>query len=292
MKYALLLLLLFLPFVNAQDVEVGLYLLNLGKFDVSSGAFTADFYLSMRCERNCSDFEFVNGRASSVEKIIDSPKEKFYRVQAALVSPVDLRSFPFDVQRMEIALEDKRSDRSKVVFSPNLNESGIDPSVVFVGWDVLGWRAFERPHRYDAYDETFSQYVFAVDIARIGLNSFFKTFVPVLIIVLIVLFSFVMDPDKITNRLTVATSSLVGAIVFHISIANQIPPIGYLTIADKFMILTYFILLLSALLNIGLLELSERKKSDVVERVHRATEYTVFVLVPLLYAAFFFIVLP
>ena len=39
--------------VQAQEddkIDVGLYILNLGRLDISTGAFTADFYLSLQCE--------------------------------------------------------------------------------------------------------------------------------------------------------------------------------------------------------------------------------------------------
>ena len=52
--------LLNLALISAQKVDVGLYVLNLGKFDVATGSFTADFYLSMKCDSYCSpdSFEF------------------------------------------------------------------------------------------------------------------------------------------------------------------------------------------------------------------------------------------
>jgi len=91
--FLLAFILLLTPLVAAQEeVQVGLYLLNLGKFDISTGSFTADFYLSMECENECSpeNFEFMNGRASTIEKIIDDPNLKFYRIQANLNSQIDL----------------------------------------------------------------------------------------------------------------------------------------------------------------------------------------------------------
>jgi len=86
------------PLASAQEVHVGLYILNLGKFDISTGSFTADFYMSMKCPGGCppDSFEFINGRASSIDKMIDEPNEKFYRIQANLNSPIDLKMFPFD----------------------------------------------------------------------------------------------------------------------------------------------------------------------------------------------------
>jgi len=285
-----LVVMLLVPFASAQKEGIGLYILNLGKFDVATGAFTADFYLSVKCLSECTtDFEFMNGRAASIDKIIDEPNEKFYRIQANLNSPVDLRRFPFDSQQMHIILEDKKLTTENLVYVPIMGESGMDESISFTGWNIDGWDADVKEHRYDIYDETYSQYIFTVNISRIFINSFFKTFMPVLFIVLILLFSFIMDPDKITTRLAVSTSSLIASVMFHISISNQIPPVGYLTIADKFMILTYFVILASVILNVIILELSERKNQKLVDKVHRATEYSTLAVVPILYLIFFLV---
>ncbi|MFA5888205.1 MAG: hypothetical protein WC852_05855 [Candidatus Nanoarchaeia archaeon] len=275
------------PMASAQNVDVGLYILNLGKFDISTGSFTADFYLSMKCEDKCSDFEFVNGRASSVDKIIDEPNEKFYRIQAALNSPVDLKSFPFDSQKMQIILEDKENTVDSLVYVPVEKESGIDDSIAFTGWNIDGWETEVKEHYYKPYDETYSQYIFNVDISRIAFNSFLKTFLPVFFIMMVTMFSFVLDPDKITTRLGMAGSSLVAAVMFHIAISSQIPPVGYLTLADKFMVLTYFILLVTFILNVVMLELHERKQEAKLMKMHRITEFSMLGIVPLIYVIFF-----
>ncbi len=274
-----------IPTINAQDVYVGMYILNLGRFDVATGQFTADFYLSMKCEQTCSstNFEFMNGRAASVDKIIDKPNEKFFRIQANLNSPVDLKKYPFDSQKMQIIIEDKENTLDKIRYVPLRDESGIDKAIFFTGWNIDGWKADTKIHEYPVYNETYSQYVFSVDISRIKANSFIKTFLPVIIIVLIVLGTFVMDPDKIVNRITLVSSSFIAAVMFHVTISNQIPPVGYLTFADKFMILTYFVMLVAFGVDIVILELSERKMTELLEKVHRATEYSMFVVVPLLY---------
>jgi len=283
-----LFVLLLLSPVLAEQMQVGVYVLNLGKFDVSTGAFTVDFYLSIKCDSPCEpDYEFMNGRATSVEKIIDEPSEKFYRIQANLVSPVDLKKFPFDSQKMQIILEDKERPIEDLQFVALTDESGIDDSIAFTGWDITGWTATVVDHYYPVYEETYSQYVFTVDISRIMFNAFLKTFLPVIFILLVVLFSFVLDPDKASTRLAMAGSSLVAAVMFHVSISNQIPPVGYLTFADKFMVLTYFVLLLTFVLNVGMMELQEQKKTELVEKLHRYTEKNVFFVVPLLYVLLF-----
>lgn len=286
----LIVILLLSSLVLAQKVGVGVYVLNLGKFDVNTGSFTVDFYLSMKCEDACSnDFEFLNGRASSIDKIIDLPNEKFYRIQANLNSPVDLRSFPFDQQLMQIIIEDKKNVIDEIEYYPIKSETSIDDSIAFTGWNIDGFKSESKKHFYNIYNETYSQYVFTIGISRIGFNSFLKTFLPVLFIILIVTCTYIMDPDKISTRLAMVSSSLVATVMFHISISNQIPPVGYLTTADKFMILTYFVLFLSFLLNIILLELQEQKRTELVEKIHRKTEYAMFIVTPVIYVLFFVI---
>mgnify|MGYP001615919942 CR=1 FL=1 len=273
-----------------NEIQVGLYLLNLGKFDIATGSFTADFYLDFNCESTCPkmDFEFMNGRASSLDKIIDEPKEKFYRIQANLNSPVNLRSFPFDKQEMQIIIEDKKAARDSLIYVPNEEESWIDDSIAFTGWQLGQWKAVEKEHDYKVYGESYSQYIFTIPIERIKINSILKTFLPVIFILLVMLSGFFLDTEKILTRLGMSGSALVASVMFHISISNQIPPTGYLTFADRFMILTYLIILLSFGLNVIILKLQERKKKDLVEKIHRYTEYSMFVIVAVLYALLFY----
>ncbi|MEM2089689.1 MAG: hypothetical protein QXL88_01175 [Candidatus Pacearchaeota archaeon] len=281
--------------VNAQEpekVNVSLYILNLGKFDLATGTFTADFYLGFKCENHCNiDFEFMNGRASSIEKIIDSENEKFYRIQANLMSPIDLKKFPFDKQKLQIIIEDKKKTIEDMVYVVNLEESGIDPSIIFVGWNLEDWKAEVKEHNYEVYNETYSQYVFTIPISRILINAIFKTFLPIIFIILVMLSSFVLDPDKITTRLSMVGSALVASVMFHVSLINQIPPVGYLTFIDKFMILTYFVMLLSFLINVVILEMQERKNESIVKKIHSYTEFGMFIIVPLLYFLLFLIFL-
>ena len=283
----ILVLLLCTSSAFAQTASIGAYILNVGKYELSTGSYTVDFYLSIKCENKCDpNIEFMNGRATSFEKVIDKPNDKFYRIQASLQEQVDLRNFPFDKQKITLLIEDKEKTIDTFIFTPN-EEAGLDPAVKFVGWQIQDWQHNVTEHVYDVYDETYSQYQFTITIARSTFNAVLKTLLPVFFIVLITLFSFIIDPDKITNRLTLVTSSLVAAVMFHVNIANQLPPVGYLTFADKFMVLTYIVLLFSLATSIILLELSERQQKERAEKVHRITEFSGFIIVPLLYLLLF-----
>ena len=127
-----------------------------------------------------------------------------------------------------------------------------------------------------------------VDIRRAKLNAFMKTFMPVIFIMLVVLSSFILGPDKAGTRLAMVSSGLVACVMFHLSITSSIPPVGYLTFADKFMVLTYFILLGSFFLNAWIMVLIDKKKDEArAQRVHKSTEWSVFFVVPALYVGLF-----
>ena len=274
------------------EVKVSVYVISLGKYDVATGSFTVDFYLDLQHAAGVdpTGFEFVNGRASSTDLMINTPTEHFYRIQANLVSPVDLKRFPFDHQKMQIILEDKNNTIKKLCYVPLTAESDLDPAVTFIGWNIDRWSASVREHLYGNWNERYSQYVYEVDISRLAINSFMKTFLPVFFIVLIVLSGFAMGPEQAPTRLGMAGSGLVAAVMFHVSIASQIPPVGYLTFADKFMVLTYLVTLVSFLINVVIIAAQRRQREALVQKIHRATEVSMFILVPVAYILLFWLV--
>jgi len=219
-----------------QIVNVGVYVLNVGKFDLSSGSYTMDFYLSLTSEREIGDacFEFMNGRSSSLDRLINEPTNKFYRIQANLYDNINLKSYPFDQHSLTIQLEDKTNAVTKVVYRFDPANSGIDPDVTIVGWEIPKNNSFTAqvvPHEYKVFGETYSKFVFGVNVKRITLTSILKAFLPAFFLVVVGLLALLLKP-----------STLLGAVMFHLNVTSQIPPVGYLTFADRFMIVSYIIL--------------------------------------------------
>jgi len=294
---AFCILLLILPIVSAQsseptEVAVGVYVLNVGKFDVSAGSYTVDFYLSLKCDRPCypEKFEFMNGRATSIDKLTDEPSEKFYRIQASLAENIDLRQYPFDSHALTIAVEDKEKTNSELVYKVDQSNSGIDENVIIVGWNLDGWNAEVTDHYYPAYDETFSRFVFKVNISRVGLTSVLKSFLPVFFMVFVALLSLLLKADKVTTRLTLNISTLLAAVMFHLNLTSSIPPVGYLTFADKFMISTYLILIVVLVSGIILMRHTEQKEEARAEKIYKYALYSIPAATILVYAVLFLLV--
>ncbi len=258
------------PQQSPNVVKVSVYVLNVGKLDTSTGAFTIDFYLSFSSDNVTTpgNFEFGNGRATSVDKSVDDPTEKFYRIQAGLVSNLDLSRYPFDRHDLNIELEDKEQTNHTQVYQVSNEDSGLDPEVKLSGWEIQGWKAQVTDHYYAPYGTTFSRYVFSLQVRRSPIAAILKTILPALIIVIVGLLSLVLSPDKIIPRLTLNTGAFTGAVLFHLNMTASLPPLGYLTLGDRFMLINYLALTLTLISTLVALYYVDRKRNTEAGRVH------------------------
>lgn len=274
-----------------QEIVVALYLLNVGKYDISNGEFLADFYLDFKHDIGVdpTGFEFINGRAKSSELILSTPTEHFYRIQASLYSSPDLHDYPFDTQTLSIIIEDKRYTMQKQLYVPLLAESHLDDSIVFPGWDITNWTAGTEVHKYDNWNEEFSQFIFSIEITRTKISSFIKNFVPVFFLLWCAMVSFVVDFKSADKRIMMSGTTLAATVIFHVSLTQKIPPVGYFTFLDKFMLLTYAFMIAIFIVNIVIVSFSQIKLIHKIEKFNLISELTFLALILITYPLLFWI---
>jgi hypothetical protein len=265
------------PAGEPVKVRVGVYVLNVGKYELATGTYTVDFYLSLRADKDMGDqrFEFMNGRGS-LDKLIDTPTEKFYRVQGNLMSNVDLRSFPWDNHTLPIVLEHVTRTSKELVYELDTEQTGVDAEVRLVGWVLKGFTPEIREHFYPVYKERYSQYVYKLEIGRVMFASTLKTFLPVLVFLIVTLVSLLIAIEKADARITMNTALLIAAVMFHLSIQASLPPVGYLTLADKIMVSTYIVIGTNLGLAVMLMRLVANKKEAMAHKLRARA----FVAVP------------
>ncbi len=262
---------------GALVVNAGVYVLSVGQFNISTGSYVVDMYLTLQCSQPCTPnrFEFMNGRATSTDLVEDEPDYKSYRIQAALQTDPDVRQYPFDEQTLTIQFEDKSLSRTHLVYVADPTLNGVDPSVIIAGWQMRDWKAQVQDHDYPTFDATYSRFQFDVVIARGTMSSVFKAILPAIFIVLGGFLALLLGPDKALQRLGINTSALIGGIMFHINLTSQLPPVGYLTLADKYMIVNYIGLVGTLAATVVLLALTNTGNNDkakvMTERIHRYT---------------------
>ncbi|MDI6917213.1 MAG: hypothetical protein QMC80_05395 [Thermoplasmatales archaeon] len=270
-----------IPTANSEEeqegnVNVGIYLLSIGNFELNRGTYVTDFYLFFRWNENISmNFEFMNGRINSKDKILDEVKENgerevWYRINANLFIEPKFSAYPFDSQELLIVFEDTKLNSSLLKFSPLLAESGIDENVKVSGFKVDSWQ-FKIEDKEYKWGEKYSRTIFSIKIVRDAPATAVKTILPPIIFCVVSGLSFFFKSDKITHRLGLGTSMLISAVMFHISQTSSLPPLAILIMIDKIMIAAYSFLA-SSLIATVIIYIDEEywKDVDYTKIVNRA----------------------
>jgi hypothetical protein len=257
---------------EAEVLTVGVYLINIGKIDLQVGSYDLDFYFWLSSDDPDVDFtkekpafDFMNSMNARVEPSRIEPNYYEVRVKGTFLKNMDFRNYPFDSQRVTVEVEGfEPVDR--LVFAPDVDSSGYDYLVNVPGWNLGQTTSDVIVHDYP--DFSYSRYIFSFDLERAYLSSFLKTIFPVLIITTIAMLAFWMSPTNFPPRIGLAASTLLAAVAAHLNAANQLPPIGYLTLMDKVMIVAYVLFLNNLISMVLQMRLMDQKKEEEAARVN------------------------
>jgi hypothetical protein len=253
---------------RTTTLHVGLTLVGLSKFELGPGTYAADVIVSVRCEAApCNpDLDVTNGRITSKEKLVDEELHKVFKLKTELAGLVDLSEFPFDEHVLPLELEDK-SDPTGVTFVLDEGTTSIAPDVKLAGWELTRWGAAVEDEDVGG-GVTVSQIRFGLAITRPRVAGFFKSLMPVFFMVFVALFSLLLKPKSAPGRLATATAGLMSVVMFHVSATSALPPLGYLTRMDKFMIATYAIYVVNVALTVGMVRADEKKRERAADAAY------------------------
>jgi hypothetical protein len=240
---------------------------DFSRFDVADGTFATNFYLTLTSDSPVSinDIEIMNGHATSVDTIIDTPQEKEYRIVADLTANPDLRRYPFDKHQLPIEIEPKLRTEREMVFVIDPANTGIDPEADLPGWTYTAANAVVTNKTYVAGEVPYSRAVFDVGIERATASTVLKFFLPIMLIIIVSLSSLMM---KVSSRLGLNASMFLAAVLIHWRIADAIPLVAYATFLDIFMIITYATLVMVLVSGILILKYTEEKDTARADKIY------------------------
>jgi len=132
-----------------------------------------------------------------------------------------------------------------------------------------------REVKYPVFDEPYSRYTFDIRLSRPIEYSIIKNLVPAAIIVVTGLLALLISTRFMLERLTISGSALVGAILYHLEVTQNIPPLPYLTFQDRFMLINYVALALTLGSTVALMVLDQRVRERPAARVYTLALRTV-----------------
>jgi hypothetical protein len=273
------------PALDKKLIEkVGMYVLGITDLNIANGSYTMDVYLNILCSAPCNTpdptFEIMNA-TGSLDVTDETGDNKgntshHYRVRVPLGANVLLNDFPFDYHLLNMQMEDKILGTNELVYEFDRKTSGVDKYAVVSGWQVEEEVTGDvLVHDYPIYSEPYSRLVFNVGIYHPWFSSFMKGLFAAIVIVMVGMLSFLMKYDEISERLALTSSTLVGAILYHLTLTSSIPPVGYMTFADKFMLSNYIIVFLALAVTVRLMLYVNAEEKEKALWLHNLTRWSI-----------------
>ncbi len=158
---------------DAENVSaaIGLYVLNVGGLDLTTGSYWMDFYLTILCDKPCKpqpDIMNAAGEPEIEDQTGGTHGGTFYsfRIRADMLTAMDLADFPFDEHKLVVLIEDKVAGVEDLSFWADDTLAGVDENVNVAGWTLKpGHEAHMIDKVYPIYPGTYySRYRFAITL--------------------------------------------------------------------------------------------------------------------------------
>jgi hypothetical protein len=251
-------------------------------------------------KEDIESFEFTNGREitrvnlntphkSNKEKDrckdTSNQKESYentdymvFRVTGEFRTNIDLHEYPFDTQVLKIELRHRHLTKDKLIYVRDniaINKDTLpklpcswefrEKSRQYPGSRRLETSLGDPDYLHSRRAIAWATFGYALPLKRDHTPVFIKLIIPLVIIVSAAFISFWLAPQSLSTRTAIAISTLLAAIVLHLT--QNLPNVGYVVTADKFFFLAYFMIFASLAESTTVHSLSERKKLGAAKRM-------------------------
>lgn len=201
------------------------------------------------------------------------------RFWGKLSQPLELRSFPFDSQQLEITLAGL--SWGGIPYSLSIDpESGISETLRIPDWQVLGWEFVPKKLPIGQHGADVSAAVFSVDVKRETAFFTLKVITPLLLIVAMSWLVLWLDPGLAAPRISVAVTTMLTLIACRFAIGSMVPRLPFLTTLDYFVLASTVLVFLSLATVIW----STRLNSNGQKEAALALDHKARWITPVLYA--------
>jgi len=149
--------------------------------------------------------------------------------------PLELRDFPQDSHVFEVPVVAAGYRANDIIFIPDTHmDSFMAEKLSVADWKVRDLRADPREVTF-ANGLKLPGFVFSFEGKRLLHHYVIKAIVPLCLIVMMSWVVFWINPEQVSNQLSVAVTTVLTLIAYHIALSGRLPEIPYLTHMDKFL---------------------------------------------------------
>ena len=157
----------------------------------------------------------------------------------------DLREFPFDKHDFEILVGSLKDDIQTLEFAADQQKTWIADRLNIEGWEVRGVTLSSAPMMIRQAGKELSVLSLTISADRSPDYYVYRVMLLLAIVVAMSWVIFWVPPSHFEFQIGLGATSMLTAIAFSLSIAGQLPRLGYLTILDKVVIWAVFLVFLS-----------------------------------------------
>ena len=268
-------------------VELGVYVNRLNDVSLKDGKIAVDIYVWFRWRdkdlKPHEAFDLVNGEVTSksglMEADLDGVKYASLRVRGIVNKVWDISRFPFDSHEISIEIESTESEIHKLVYVPDVANSGVNADARIAGWTLTPRHARVEVYRYATnYGDTslptgaesaYSRFIYSVHISRPGYSLFIKLFTGLFIAAGIGFLSLLIRPIDLDPRFGLGVGAMFAAVASQYVLDSNLPDAPGLTLADKLHVLTFLFIFITLLESTISLRLWNRGRQALSEQLDR-----------------------
>lgn len=202
------------------------------------------------------------------------------RVFGAFSQPLELSSYPFDQQTIQLKLVAAGFSPANVKLTIN-DTSTIAQNLSIPDWSVLEWRVLSEEIGIGHKNVPMSMAVLSVDLKRHPRFFIVKVLLPLVLIVLMSWTVFWINPMNTGAQISVSVTAMLTLIAFQFSMTAMLPPLSLLTRLDWFVIYTtslVFFSLLEVVYTTSLASSGQAEKALRTDRIARWVFPALFLL--------------
>lgn len=212
------------------------------------------------------------------------------RFDAVLSNPYNLRKFPFDIQVLQFEYEPFLSSASDIRFAEKPlgpTEISLDRHLELANWRIQDVSYTAARVRREGPAPEMSEALFQVKIKRRAGFYVLKILLPVVLITLIPMVVFWIDPKEFDWILKVPLTMLLSLVAFQFAVARDLPRLGYVTFLDAVFIGSFVFFFLQILEITAAYVMQTGRWRREALRVHTAGRW----MYPLVYFLFWVILI-
>jgi hypothetical protein len=266
-----------------DTVKTGIYITSIHDIDFKQNEYTINLWLWLKYKTK--KFDFIQNleipQAKSFTKLystIDSSDGRIYllmKLQCVMKDSWRIANFPFDRQRLRLAIENSQYDSRSLVFAADTLGNHFDPRFTLRGWKIDSFDISTNTKMYETAfgDESiskphteYSTYRVRMGIKRDAGELFWKMFLGMYVAFLISYICFYIHADNIDSRFGLSVGSLFAAIGNKYIIDSSLPESTSFTLVDLLHGITLFFICLIVGASVYSLRLVKKNQLEKANR--------------------------